>query len=77
MDEVSSKRSISMKKSLADVDHLSQRDIQWHFNPSASSHLGVSSDSGLEAISPNHFLISCACPVLPLQETLETNTNCC
>ena len=81
------------EKPLEDVEHLSQGDIQWHFNPSASPHFGgiwvkvrvrvslrvrvreplvhnrpltkVSSESGLEAITPNHFLISCANPLLP------------
>ena len=94
------------------ADYLSQKDIQWHFNPPASPHFGgiwerlvqsckkslkvvldgqvvkdevletafaetealvnsrplteVSSDeSGLEAITPNHFLISRTNPVLP------------
>jgi len=92
-------------------DYLSEKDIQWQFNPPASPHFGViwehfaqsrkkalkvvlhgqvvtdevlettfaetealvnsrpltevSSDSGLEAITQNHLLISCASPVLP------------
>ena len=81
------------EKPLEDVEHLSQGDIQCHFNPSASPHFGgiwvkvrvrvslrvrvreplinnrpltkVSSESGLEAITPNHFLTSCANPLLP------------
>ena len=94
------------------ADYLSQKDIQWHFNPPASPHFGgiwerlvqsckkalkvvlhgqvvtdevletvfaetealvnsrpltevSSDDSSLEAITPNHFLISRANPVLP------------
>ena len=94
------------------ADYLSQKDIQWHFNPPASPHFGeiwerlvqsckkalkvvlhgqvvtdevletafaetealvnsrpltevCSDDSGLQAITPNHFRISRANPMLP------------
>ena len=94
------------------ADYLSQKDIQWHFNPPASPHFGEiwerlvqsckkalkvvlhgqvvtdevletafaetealvnsrpltevsSDDSGLQAITPNHFRISRANPMLP------------
>ena len=108
-------------------DYLSQKDIQWHFNPAASPQFGGiwerlvqsckkalkvvlhgqvvthevletafaetealvnsrpltevnSDDSGLEAITPNHFLISCANRVLPCDVFSDkeiSSTSCC